>query len=131
MDQAIRFVDMMADYAEAHDMLVALESTAVAETLWPMYLDGIELKSFSGSVRNLINGTMAQMALTWNVRHEEVTSVLVGASRVHQIEENVAALKNLQFTEEELQDNDRIMPDCPLFQSGGGAKKVMTPGGKP
>ena len=54
---------------------------------------------------------MAQMALTWNVRHEEVASVLVGASRVHQIEENVAALKDLQFMEEELKDIDRIMPD--------------------
>ena len=41
MDQAIRFVDRMADCAEAHDMLVALEPTAVPETLWPMYLDGI------------------------------------------------------------------------------------------
>lgn len=41
MDQAIRFVDMMADHAEAHDMLVALEPTAVPETLWPMYVDGI------------------------------------------------------------------------------------------
>ena len=41
MDQAVRFVDMMADHAEAHDMLIALEPTAVPETLWPMYRDGI------------------------------------------------------------------------------------------
>ena len=41
MDQAIRFVDMLADHAEKHDILVALEPTAVPETLWPMYLDGL------------------------------------------------------------------------------------------
>jgi len=46
--------------------------------------------------------TMAQMALAWNRRHKGVTSALVGASRVHQAEENIAALKNLEFTEEEL-----------------------------
>jgi sugar phosphate isomerase/epimerase len=41
MDQAIRFVDRMADYAEMYDMLVALEPTADPQSLWPMYLDGI------------------------------------------------------------------------------------------
>lgn len=41
MDQAVRFVDMVADRAEAHDMLIALEPTAVPETLWPMYREGI------------------------------------------------------------------------------------------
>ena len=41
MDQAIRFVDRMADYAEKYDMLVALEPTADLQALWPMYQDGI------------------------------------------------------------------------------------------
>jgi sugar phosphate isomerase/epimerase len=41
MDQAIRFVDRMADYAEMYDMLVALEPTANPQSLWPLYLDGI------------------------------------------------------------------------------------------
>lgn len=41
MDQAVRFVDMLADHAEAHGMLIALEPTAVPGTLWPMYRDGI------------------------------------------------------------------------------------------
>jgi L-glyceraldehyde 3-phosphate reductase len=53
--------------------------------------------------------TMAQMALAWNLRHPSVTSVLVGASRVSQIEENVAALEKLAFTEEELEAIDRIL----------------------
>ena len=52
---------------------------------------------------------MAQMAIAWNLRHRGMTSVLVGASRVRQIEENVAALDNLQFTAEELAAIDQIL----------------------
>ncbi|MDQ0199235.1 L-glyceraldehyde 3-phosphate reductase [Neobacillus ginsengisoli] len=48
---------------------------------------------------------LAQMALAWVLRSGKVTSALIGASRVSQIEENVAALSNLTFTKEEL---DRI-----------------------
>lgn len=46
--------------------------------------------------------TLAQMALAWILRQPAVTSALVGASRVEQIEDNVAALQNLEFTAEEL-----------------------------
>jgi len=48
--------------------------------------------------------TLAQMALAWALRHQAMTSVLVGASRVDQIEDNVRALSNLHFSEEELAD---------------------------
>lgn len=54
--------------------------------------------------------TLAQMALAWNLRHPAVTSVLIGASKVEQIEENVAALNNLAFSAEELQKIDEIVP---------------------
>ncbi|HVF09850.1 MAG TPA: aldo/keto reductase [Abditibacteriaceae bacterium] len=50
--------------------------------------------------------TLAQMALAWTVRLPGVTSALIGASSVQQIEENVAALQNLAFTDEELQRID-------------------------
>jgi len=49
--------------------------------------------------------TLAQMALAWVLRRATVTSALIGASRVEQVEDNVAALKNLEFSAEEL---DRI-----------------------
>ena len=52
--------------------------------------------------------TLAQMAIAWVLRLPEITSVLVGASRVHQIEENVAALENLEFSEEELDQIDKV-----------------------
>ena len=46
--------------------------------------------------------SLAQMALAWALRDSRVTSALVGASSVKQIEDNVAALGNLTFSEEEL-----------------------------
>lgn len=46
--------------------------------------------------------SLAQMAIAWVLRHEVVTSALIGASKVSQIEEIVAALANLAFAEEEL-----------------------------
>jgi L-glyceraldehyde 3-phosphate reductase len=52
--------------------------------------------------------TLPQMALAWNLRHQAVTSVLIGASHVAQIEENVAALRHLAFSEEELQEIDQV-----------------------
>ena len=54
---------------------------------------------------------MAQMAIAWNLRHAGMTSVVVGASRVRQIEENVAALNNLTFTAEELEAIDGILAE--------------------
>jgi len=52
--------------------------------------------------------TLAQMALAWILRLPEITSALIGASKVSQIEENVAALENLHFSEEELKAIDRL-----------------------
>lgn len=48
--------------------------------------------------------TLAQMALAWNLNHPQVTSVLIGASSVEQIEQNVGSIKNLSFTEKELRE---------------------------
>jgi len=47
--------------------------------------------------------TLAQMALAWVLRHEAMTSVLIGASKVQQIEDAVATLLHLDFSTEELQ----------------------------
>lgn len=54
--------------------------------------------------------TLAQMALAWNLHHPAVTSALIGASKVAQIEENVKALDNLEFSDEELKAIDEIVP---------------------
>jgi len=46
--------------------------------------------------------TLAQMALVWCLRSDEVNSVIVGTSSVKQLQDNVDALKNLTFTDDEL-----------------------------
>jgi L-glyceraldehyde 3-phosphate reductase len=53
--------------------------------------------------------SLAQMALAWVLRDERVTSALIGASRVSQIEENVAAFERLAFTAEELAAIDAVL----------------------
>jgi L-glyceraldehyde 3-phosphate reductase len=46
--------------------------------------------------------SLAQMALAWVLRDQKITSALIGASKVSQIEENVAALNHLEFSDQEL-----------------------------
>ncbi|GGO60357.1 L-glyceraldehyde 3-phosphate reductase [Nonomuraea cavernae] len=52
--------------------------------------------------------TLAQMALLWTLRDPRVTSVLIGASTVRQLEDNVACLDGPAFTEDELEAIDKI-----------------------
>jgi L-glyceraldehyde 3-phosphate reductase len=51
--------------------------------------------------------TLAQLAIAWALRDERVTSALLGASSVHQLEQNVAALAKLDFEADELAEIDR------------------------
>jgi len=53
--------------------------------------------------------TLAQMALAWVLRHPEVTSALIGASRTTQIDDAVSALENLKFENQELQSIEDIL----------------------
>ena len=53
--------------------------------------------------------SMAQMALAWVLRHDEVTSALIGASRIEQIVDAVEVQKRMTFTGHELQTIDRIV----------------------
>lgn len=58
--------------------------------------------------------SLAQMAIAWILRLSGITSVLIGASRVEQIEENVRALEHLEFSPEELDLIDDItLPRAP------------------
>ena len=56
--------------------------------------------------------SLAQMALAWTLRDVRVTSTLIGASSVEQLEQNLGALDNLAFTAEELQEIDSIAPEA-------------------
>jgi len=53
--------------------------------------------------------TLAQMALAWVLRGQKITSVLIGASKVSQIEDCVAAAKNILFTDQELAAIEEIL----------------------
>jgi L-glyceraldehyde 3-phosphate reductase len=53
--------------------------------------------------------TLAQMALAWVLRQPAITSALIGASKVSQIEDNLGAVKNLAFSPEELRAIERIL----------------------
>ena len=93
------------------------------------YLDGIppgSRASAEGSLgRNMLNAdnlarvralndiargrqqSLAQMAIAWALRDQRVTSVLIGASSVAQLDQNIAALDHLEFTPDELTAVDR------------------------
>jgi L-glyceraldehyde 3-phosphate reductase len=53
--------------------------------------------------------TLAEMAVAWVLRDPRVTSALVGTSKVSQVDDNVAALKNLKFSAEEMRNIDGIL----------------------
>ena len=51
--------------------------------------------------------SLAQMALAWTLRDPRVTTTLIGASSVDQLEQNVAALGRLDFSDDDLSEIDR------------------------
>ena len=56
--------------------------------------------------------TLAQMALAWALRDQRVTSALIGASSVQQLEDSLGALEKLEFAPEELEEIDRYASDA-------------------
>ncbi len=65
-----------------------------------------------GEIARARGQSVAQLALSWALRDERVTSVLIGASSVAQLEENVAAVAQTTFPEEELAAIDRDAVDA-------------------
>jgi L-glyceraldehyde 3-phosphate reductase len=53
--------------------------------------------------------TLPQMAIAWALRSPEITSALIGASEVDQLEENANAIEKLSFSDDELQRIDAIL----------------------
>jgi L-glyceraldehyde 3-phosphate reductase len=58
--------------------------------------------------------TLAQLALAWTLRDPRVTSALIGASSVRQLEANVAALEKLELTDEELTEIDQYATEADI-----------------
>jgi L-glyceraldehyde 3-phosphate reductase len=86
------------------DSRAAREGTALDKRM--LTEDRLERIRALNAIAQRRGQTLAQMALAWVLRRPEVTSVLIGASSVAQIEENVATLQNLHFSEEELAEID-------------------------
>jgi L-glyceraldehyde 3-phosphate reductase len=55
--------------------------------------------------------SIAQLAIAWVLRKKQITSALIGASRVNQIEEIVATLNNLELSDDELEQIEKILAD--------------------
>jgi muconolactone delta-isomerase len=65
--------------------------------------------------------SLAQMAIAWTLRDQRVTSALIGASSVEQLEDSLAALDRLDFSEDELAEMTGSRPmRHRLAQPGGG-----------
>ncbi len=71
--------------------------------------DRIERVRALGAIAQRRGQTLAQLAIAWVLRQPVMTSALVGASRVAQLEQNVATLRRLDFTADELAEIDRIL----------------------
>ncbi len=58
--------------------------------------------------------TLAEMALVWALRDPRMTSLVIGASSVRQLDDNVSALKNVSLTSEELAEIDKYAVDADI-----------------
>lgn len=64
-----------------------------------------------GAIAERRGQSIAQLALAWALRDPRMTSLVIGASSVSQLEDNLGALNNLEFTKEELREIDRHATD--------------------
>ncbi|MEA3186494.1 MAG: L-glyceraldehyde 3-phosphate reductase [Chthoniobacter sp.] len=89
----------------------AMQDAIASPRLQTQLADGTMIQRLRrlNEMANARGQSLAQMAIAWILRLPEITSVLVGASRMQQIEDNVAALANLEFSSEELGEIDAIV----------------------
>lgn len=98
-DRYLRGIPADSRAASPHGFL---KEEAVTEERRPQLVRLNEIAAARGQ-------TLAQLALAWVLRHPEVTSALIGASRVRQLEDNVAAIDNLALSTEELEEIERVL----------------------
>ena len=137
--------DGLLDVA-AHEGFGVIGFTALAQgLLTSRYLDGIpegsratQDKSFDtgwltddlrdrlrrlNAIAEARGQSLAQLALTWALRDERVTSLVMGASSVAQLEQNVAALDNPDLSADELAEIDDALPDATDVDLWRGARE--------
>ncbi len=79
-----------------------------SESVTPELISKIEKLNEIAKERNQ---SLAQMALSWILRKDRVTSVVIGASRVEQLENNIDMIKNMEFSEEELSRIEEVLQE--------------------
>lgn len=80
------------------------------DSLTPDYVkDNLEKVKALGKIAVRRGQTLAQMAIAWQLYDDRITTVLVGASSVAQLKDNIAAQKHTHFTEEELREINKII----------------------
>lgn len=90
---------------------------AASKSLNPEWLSDQNIEHIRGlnEIAQARGQSLAQMAIAWTLREQDggqVTSALVGASKVSQIEDSVAAVENLEFSAEELARIDELAVDA-------------------
>ncbi|MBP3609531.1 MAG: L-glyceraldehyde 3-phosphate reductase [Lachnospiraceae bacterium] len=90
------------------DSRAAREHFLKSNSITPEFLEKIKKLSEVAAERGQ---TLAQMALSWVLRGDRVTTVLIGASKVSQIDDNVKIIGHLDFSEEELQRIECILAE--------------------
>ncbi len=125
--------DGLRDFAKEQGIGLAVFSPLYQGLLTDRYLNGIPADSRIGKGRTWISSELSdarlsqlkklneiahsrgqklsQMALSWVLREEKVTTVLIGASRPEQIKENVEAVYNMSFTPEELDAIEAVLSE--------------------
>ena len=81
------------------DSRAARDFSLKANTITPELLERIQKLNILAAERGQ---SLAQMALAWTLKNDLVTSVIIGASSLAQIDDNLKAIQNTQFSEEEL-----------------------------
>ena len=101
-----RYLNGIPDDSRAGKGIVFLKKETITEDIVTKIqaLNAIALKR---------GQSLAQMALAWALKDKRITSVLTGASRIAQIEDNVKTLNNLNFSAEELQQIEDILQNKP------------------
>ena len=98
-----KYIDGMPEYSRAMKKeIVFLKPENITQELRN------NLKKLK-EIAELREQSLSQMAIAWALRDEKMTSVLIGASKVTQIRENLKALENLNFSKEELEKIDEIL----------------------
>ena len=140
LDQELRTSGLLANLAESK-LGCAVFSPLAQGLLSDRYLDGVPSDSravkdpsslnpldITGHLRSVLcelqdvarerEQSLAQMAIAWILSHPEVTTVLCGASSVSQFEHNLAALRHLDFSSDELERINKSLARLPSLRDG-------------